>query len=146
VDDPEAALFTALTTSYSGDSGAGGLSASGNAQVLDFVRRGEANEGRDLRQWQRIEVEIMASEDRGMAAQNAEKVVRFHIFTKRDAGHTREDAISGRLHTLFDGTEVSSLGATWTWGPMVWLRTFRGPSTGTTLHKVQEYRVRGQWT
>jgi hypothetical protein len=129
------AIYDSAASIITSDSGAGGLANSSfNGYIPRVLRSGERESNQQL---PRIEIDVPGdAEIAPFNNRGIDTVVRIHIFTDRDQGHSIQNSASGRIYGLFNKVAPTVTG--WTAAPCRRLRGFQAPGDLKTLHWVEE--------
>lgn len=145
--DLSEAVFTSIDAIRAADTGAGGLNeANGVALVNKMVLRDDANYGEDRADyWPHLMVDVIERSDTTWGTVNSrdtEQVfVRITLRTQRDPGRAKQNAVSARMRTVFDGV-IPAAQTGWFFGVLTLERGYQVRATGNVLVYVQEYSIR----
>lgn len=145
--DLSEAIFAGLNALYVADSGAGGLANStGDQYVRQFVQEGDPNYDRDgARAWPAVKVSVVENEDAAFSLSSSDRnnaMIEMHVFTLRDQGRSKQNAVNDRIRGVYH-TSLLATQTGWTqFSPLIRLRGFQAPSSGTEYHYVHQYTVR----
>lgn len=149
--DLSEALFTSLLALKTADTGAGGLNnTSATAYVAQFVQEDDASLSPERAGFPpMIVVDILENDDQPWLAASAYSLVgvtvRMTVYTWRDPGRSKQNAINKRMLTVFDGiTPATQTG--WNFGPLMRAGGQQVGTDRTRLVYVHEFVVRAAST
>lgn len=136
----EKQLTDAMISAILADTGTDGLRNTSSAAYVAHVTRGA--DPKRTQNWPRIEVSIAARPDRPMAGGWNEGIrIQFDIFTDRDKGPAKREAVMFRLMTLIDRKVFTAGAGGWNFSVPEREDWGEGRASGKEEHWFEVYRV-----
>lgn len=141
------AIFASITALYTADTASGGLNeANGAARIERLVQKADANFDTDRADFEPLlAVDVFEKSDQNWGGDEAtdtdQIMVRLTLTTFRDAGRTKQNAVSARMRMVFNGTVLAAQSG-WVLGLLSLLRVYQGQTGSAKITLIQEYTIR----